>query len=322
MERVRKWALLGRLAAIARGKKPDGSALLFEKQLAASLGLTRTSLRTYADAVRSVRAVPDPHVRGILFRSSAVAAAVAARWFHRDPDGLRDFIRHAAGSMPLRIVNDRALLAAERSARSVGSRKERRAVEDVGPLLRSILDADWTWRAEIAKYLPSLSGEAAGGRRTLLVPVDPVSRFLTLTYILTLHDPWAQGNGGEWRLSPGDRSAAVGFIEIPPRVVLERYRAEARNFWARCLAASLYVELVVLVLPSSAARRQLLSQLPLEGAVWVNHPSQILRPSDDTPRGRSRPILARVQPSCTVLLATRRSLRSDLFQLSPQAARS
>src|SRR5690606_7510302 len=119
-----------------------------------------------------------------------------------------------------------------------------------------------------------------------------------------------------WAPLTADRSITIAFIDIADRVVLERYRAEARPIWTRALAASLYVQLVVLVLPGSAARRHLLSQIPLEGAAWLNHPGQAMeerRPPSW--RGRSRPILAvPPQHGAAILVATRRSLRIDLFE--------
>lgn len=320
MERVRKWAVLGRLAAIERSRQAQRSKLAFEADLAARLGLSRASLRNYADAVRLVRNVHDLHLRAMLFRSSSVAAAVASRWFQRDPSTLLDYLSRRPRSAPQRIVDDRALLSAERDARrALGRSAPHRlaAPDNINTQLERFIGSGYRrLRPELTRLVPRLEDWAHRGRAALIMPEDPLSTFLGLTQVLAMIDVVDVGLKAKWTLGAASHLPALAFIEIPERVVLERYRTEARNIWTRALAASAYVELGVLVLADSAARRHLLSQIPLEGTEWVHHPGQFRAGQSDPQyrRGQSRPILARLpRHGGAILVSTRRSLLIDLF---------
>lgn len=319
MEKMRNWAILGRLAAIERSRKSRIPKLAFETELAAKLGVSRGTLRNYADAVRLVRTIPDHEMRAMLFRSSAVAAAVASRWFQRDPENMMGYLRSASTTEPRRIIDDRALLAAERVARHLPlspSAHRHSVPADLSlQVRRAIEESDrWRWRDEVAHLFEgTLSSNKISRRLTLVTPEGTLFRFLGLTHLLLLHDT-AVGNSDYRSIDAAKLSQSVALIDVGARVVPERYRAESRIIWSRALGASLYVKMAVLILPGSAARRQFISQIPFEGVEWTNHPSQPPSATRSDRRGRSRPILAR-HPlhRTTIMIATRRSLLSDLF---------
>ncbi|HEY8358281.1 MAG TPA: hypothetical protein VIL30_12560 [Ramlibacter sp.] len=296
--------------------------LAFEADLAARLNLSRASLRNYADAVALVRSLPDPALRAALFRSSAVAAAVASRWFRRDPPALIEYLRTGGAGAFNRIIDDRALAKAERDSRRApgGSTRHRlEAPENIDSQFQWLVggEASWRWGHEITRHVPELTARPEARRAHFKVPGDPLSQFLGVARVLTfsIGDGFGFEFDEEW--SPSRKPSglpAIGFIDISERVVLERYRAEARNIWTRAVALSLYVPLAVLVLPDSAARRHLLSEIPVAGIDWLNHPDQATKVESEDRRCRSRPILARLPHKATIMVATRRSLQNDLFR--------
>lgn len=309
MRQVRKWAVIGRLAAIVQRHALDRPRLEFETDLAIKLGLTRGALRNYADAVRLVRGLPDPALRQILFRSSAVAASTLARWLHRDPQPARAYI--AKNTLNGAITNDRALLVAARQAqRSTQSRHT--VPESAEVQLKTWLDtADDVSRKDlIYRLAPQLNRQYFD--LTLHQPIDPLAQLLGLKAVLRIH--WADYVGDfEWKPLVDRRFDyfTVSIIEVPSMVVFERFRTEARSIWARALAATVYTDAVFLVLPSSAARRHLLSRIPSDGAAWINHPPAPRR----SKAGRwceSRPVIAKLGLR-KIVVSTTRSFLADLF---------
>lgn len=310
MQRVRKWAVIGRFAAIAQTNEQGKSKLEFETDLAARLNLKRGALRNYADAVRLVRELPDPALRKILFRSSAVGASTLARWLLLDPLAARNYIDD--NSVDGAVTNDRALLVAARRSRR--PMQPRRAMpESAVAQLKTWLDgADDVSREELVRRLaPQISG-AAALRLAVDQPSGSLGKLLGLSAVLHIAlggrsiDPaWKQPD------EHSDGYASLGIIDIPPLVVLERFRAEARSVWTRALAATVYVDVVALVLPSSAARRHLLSRLPLEGAEWINHPPAS-RSLERSMRCESRPVITKIGRR-KIIVSTTRSFLKDLL---------
>ncbi|UYQ72578.1 hypothetical protein OF122_01960 [Pelagibacterium flavum] len=329
MEKVRKWALIGRLAAIVQKRQSGQPRLAFETDLAGRLGLSRGALRNYSDASRLVRDVPDPALRAVLFRSSAVAASIVGRWFRRDPDAVYRYLETALAGTPPRITDDRALLRAERNARQASPRSATSRIShmpaDLGTQLAKILSSGDThyWRPEIVTHL-SRQGRLPAERQLLLfVPRDPLSDFLGVSQILIETHPGHVIDESSFALPrPTGPEIALGFIEIPERVTFERYRLESRQIWTRAIAAGLYLDLVVLVLPSSAARRHLLSSIPTTGAEWSHRPDASRPRRAGAPSCASRPVIARLpDPGAAIMVATRRSLLADLVKDDPRAAR-
>lgn len=322
MERIRKWAILGRLAAIVRSRQPDEARLAFEADLAARLGLSRGALRNYADAVKLVRDIPEHGLRTLLFRSSAVAASTTARWFRRDPDAVHDYLRNGLAGNPSRIVDDRALLRAARVARPTPVPSVRHrwmpSPPSVAVQLKAVVEAPrLAWRNEIIHSVPQIIDRPRDDRFALADTRDPLSRFLGLTCAVVVKASKADNGDASLLLTVRDQSMVIGFIEIDQMVTLERYRTEARPIWTRAIAANVYFGgLVVLVLPSSAARRHMLSRIPIAGADWINHPQASVPRRDRDHPCRSRPVIARFGERA-IMISTRRSLLGDIFDEAP-----
>jgi hypothetical protein len=323
MERNRKWAIQGRLAAIARSSHPDKPRLAFETDLATRLGLSRGALRNYSDAARLVREIPDHELRTLLFRSSAVAASTTARWYRRDPDAVYAYLRDGLAGDPPRIVDDRALLRAARSAITLPSPSANHRTAPTPPnvatQLKTIVDAPrLTWRSEIAHAVPGLVVHSRYDNFALIDPSDPLSRFLGISNALVTIEPGQSPKGDPaGSTAAHSQSMVIGFIDIDPMVTLERYRSQARSIWTRAIAANAYLGgMVVVVVPNSAARRHMLSRIPMAGADWINHPQAPL-PRPASPHScRSRPVLARLGKH-VIMVSTRRSLVGDLFDYQP-----
>lgn len=325
MERIRKWAILGRLAAMARSRQPGGARLAFEADLAARLGLSRGALRNYADAVKLVREIPEHGLRMLLFRSSAVAASTTARWFRRDPNAVQDYLQNGLAGNPPRIVDDRALLKAARAARPTPSPPHRWAPSppSVAVQLKALIDAPrLAWRNEIIRSAPRIVDHPRDDRFALADTRDSLSRYLGLTCAVVVEPGEADNGDASVPMTVRGQSMVMGFIEIDQMVTFERYRAEARSIWTRAIAANVYFGgLAVLVLPSSAARRHMLSRIPIAGADWINHPLAPTPYRDRDHRCRSRPVIARFGEHA-IMISTRRSLLGDLFDGAPSLGQS
>jgi hypothetical protein len=172
------------------------------------------------------------------------------------------------------------------------------------------------WRSETNQLLPQILNRPRGGRLVLADAHDPLSRFLGLSCAIVV-EPDEAGGETSLPMRVDGRSIVVGFIEIDRMVTLERYRVEARATWTRAIAANVYFGgLLVLVLPSSAARRHMLSRIPLVGADWINHPQALTPRREGAHRCRSRPVIARFGKHA-IMISTRRSLLDDLFAGAP-----
>lgn len=122
----------------------------------------------------------------------------------------------------------------------------------------------WRWHDEIAQHLRGTIAAVQTDHVALGTPTDPLHRFLGVTSCLTAVS--VEGHASAGNLVQEEKQITlVAFIDIPDRVVLERYRADAKILWSRELAVCLYVRLVVLTPPSSAVRRHFLSQIPADG---------------------------------------------------------
>ncbi len=293
MERTRRWARIGRLAAIALSQPASGQRLVRETQLAGALGLSRATLRHYRDAVQNVRTLPDWNLRRRLYRESAVAANTMARWFHRDSRGAYEYLYRGWRS-------DAELIAAARAARSQAFSPRR---SDLDQPLQGWLEAllpGRPWRDAFEHIF-----FATDYHPVLAAPRNETARFLGVDFEIRLR--LAEG-------VPGTPVMAV--VEVPRLVLLDRYRQEARPLWTRAVAMSLLYERVVVVFPGPASRRRFLAALPRSAAQeWSGHPEDRAALSGVRPSGVSSPIICRPGPAAgIILLSTRIGLKRDLFK--------
>ncbi|MAN75938.1 MAG: hypothetical protein CML24_01750 [Rhizobiales bacterium] len=290
MTKYRRWAVLGRLAAIVLSRPDPQPALVRESTLADRFGLSRATFRHYRDAVQIVRATFHPSDRHLVFTQSAVAANALARWWQHDPDGMWLFLHERRGS------SDREILAAARQAkaRSQGTRSNSGLEELIVRALNT------------GPSKPQFAVDAGSGLIDELgvrMVSGETQRFLGVSLELCGQSAVAH-----------EQTGAIGLIEVPRLVTLERYRQEARSLWTRAVAASLVYPMLVLVFPGPAARRRFLSAVPAEA-----RGAQLAYKSNIGDGGRkercaSRPLVFRPTPQTgMIMVSTRLGLAVDIF---------
>lgn len=284
--------------------RATGSALAVETVIAEQYGLSRGTLRNYADAVALVRTLPDPTLRSVLLRSSAVAAGTVARWFQRDSLGVLGYLEQVG--CPPNPLDDRALLSADRASRKAVPPSGHRR-EGVHALDKQLADLVALSPLQLRQeFTEAIGWFQSGAEFSASSPHTKLDKFLGIAHVVSIRRADS--------MAPSERH--VGFIEITGRVTLERYRAEARATWSRAVAASLYFDALVIVLPNSAARRQLLASIPMEAAEWSGHPlEERAAPTTGRKSCRSRLVVAKIAQTSPIIVATLRSVLHDLVEI-------
>lgn len=310
MSKYPKWAVIGRLAAIALRPVGDGSKLVRENQLAASLGLSRPTLRHYRDAVENVRGIGDWALRQRLLHGTAVAANTIVRWLRRDAASALTFLAQNPTFTDARIIAAARKASSTRSEPNWASLPLAALMADVaqwGGYLNPGLSSDRyavnpePWRFRIgyaARKTDNTTADFLGIEFELVQTSAPISEL----------EKVAESEPAR----PEERLVAA-MAPIPKFVLLERYRQEAKTIWTRLVAASLLYPIVVAVFPGPAARRYFATGIPADiRASWTG---QERIAGDRRARCRSQLVSFRPAPqSGQIVLSTRPGLAVDLFE--------
>lgn len=311
MRKYQKWAVIGRLAAIALRAPGAGSRLARENELASSLGLSRPTLRHYRDAVANVRSIDDWPTRQRLLGGTAVAANTLTRWLRRDHAGAVNFMANNL------VFSDAQVTAAARQAGPVQRARGRldlplpALVSDALKFAGSTLNSELHLEPQRMWFDPRLVQLRFESRAT----EDASAQFLGIELeLVQAAIPLEAPDVDESNAVPQHRLVGA-LVPVPRFVVFERYRQEARATWARLVAASVLYPLVVAVFHGPAARRYFLSGIPAGiRNTWTGLDGGA---SQAGGKCRSRPIWFRPNPRTgLIVLSTRPGLAVDLFELA------
>lgn len=258
------WLQLAHAARQQRASTPPrrGDMLVFESHLAEQLGVKRTTLRSYSNALDALEYLTEALGTEVtdLARFPPTALRTLARWHQRAPHEVISFLASGPASA-------RAVLAAEQETR--GSDLERDPADDIIALQRDAAPAsfDWQLRADISLHL------SAGARPNLALPLDaldferPADRWARYCGIdrsgWLMADRQTQNDWREaaWAAHVGPKSL-IAVLQPIGLELAELYNNRAREIWSRALSAAQSHQIVIVPVGSPQGLDRLCASIP------------------------------------------------------------